>query len=51
MECLSLVLITAEKSYELKFQIVKWKAFDQFDSQIKVKDEMSVQILLVTEGF
>ena len=45
MECLSLVLITAEKSYELKCQTVKWKAFDQFGSQIKVKNEMSAQIL------
>ena len=43
MECLSLVLITAEKSYELKCQTVKWNAFDQFSI---VKGEMALTLVL-----
>ena len=43
MECLSLVLITAEKSYELKCQTVKWNASDQFSI---VKGEMALTLVL-----
>ena len=42
-ECLNLVLITAEKSYELKCQTVKWNASDQFSI---VKGEMALPLVL-----
>lgn len=50
MECLSLALRTAEKSYELKCH-AEGKPVDQSGSQIEVRAETGAQSLPVTQEF